>query len=97
MLVVCAVSVVARAAVRPRMEAEVNARERMRTVATARSTVVARMLATSAARREKAWTGAAYAALSKVLNDQGKYELADKAMAKATRVYNDGLAKGSLF
>ena len=30
--------------------------------------------------------GEAYAALAKVLNDQGKYELADKAMAKATRV-----------
>ena len=41
--------------------------------------------------------GEAYAALAKVLNDQGKYELADKAMAKATRVYNDGLARGSLF
>ena len=41
--------------------------------------------------------GEAYAALAKVLNDQGKHELADKAMAKATRVYNDNLAKGSLF
>ena len=41
--------------------------------------------------------GEAYAALSKVLNDQGKPDLADRAMAKATRIYNDGLAKWRAF
>ena len=41
--------------------------------------------------------GEAYAALAKVLDDQGKHDLADRAMAKATRIYNDGLAQWSLF
>ena len=41
--------------------------------------------------------GEAYAALSKVLHDQGKHELADRAMAKATRINNDGLADWHLF
>ena len=40
--------------------------------------------------------GEAYALLSKVLSDQGKYELADRAMAKATRIYNEGLKDWSL-
>lgn len=41
--------------------------------------------------------GEAYASLSKVLNDQGKYDLADKAFAKATRIYNTQLAQWSLY
>jgi cytochrome c-type biogenesis protein CcmH/NrfG len=41
--------------------------------------------------------GEAYAMLSKVLTDQGKHQLADRAMAKATRIHNDELAQGSLF
>ena len=41
--------------------------------------------------------GEAFASLSKCLSDQGKYELADKAMAKATRINNEALASWSLF
>ena len=36
-------------------------------------------------------------ACEQVLNDKGEHELADRAMAKATRIYNDGLAQLSLF
>lgn len=39
----------------------------------------------------------AYASLSRCLDDQGKHELADKAMAKATRLQNEAAAKWSLF
>jgi len=35
--------------------------------------------------------------VSQVLNDKGEHDLADRAMAKATRIYNEGLAKLSLF
>ena len=38
----------------------------------------------------------AYMALAKALNDQGKYDLAAKASAKATRIQNDRLAEWSL-
>lgn len=41
--------------------------------------------------------GEAYATLSKVLADQGKYDLSDKAMTKATRIHNEQLASWSLF
>lgn len=41
--------------------------------------------------------GEAYAALAKVLNDQGKFDLADRSMAKSNRVYNEGLAQWTLF
>ena len=41
--------------------------------------------------------GEAYAALAKVLNDQGKADLAERAMAKATRIHNDALAHWTLF
>lgn len=41
--------------------------------------------------------GEAYATLSKVLADQGKYDLSDKAMNKATRIHNEQLASWSLF
>ena len=41
--------------------------------------------------------GEAYAALAKVLDDQGKHELADRAMTKSNRIYNDNLAKWTLF
>ena len=34
---------------------------------------------------------------AQVLNDQDKYDLADRAMAKVTRLHNDGLAKWNLF
>ena len=40
--------------------------------------------------------GEAYAALSKVLHDQGKHDLAERAMTKATRIYNEGLAQWTL-
>ena len=39
----------------------------------------------------------AYASLSKALNDLGKFDLADKAMAKATRLRNEALSAWSLF
>ena len=39
----------------------------------------------------------AYASLSKALFDQGKTGLAEKAMAKATKLNNDQLAEWSLF
>ena len=41
--------------------------------------------------------GEAYATLSKVLADQGKYDLSDKAMNKATRIHNEQLSSWSLF
>ena len=41
--------------------------------------------------------GEAYATLSKVLADQGKADLAAKAMQKATRIHNEQLASWSLF
>ena len=41
--------------------------------------------------------GEAYATLSKVLADQGKYDLSDKAMLKATKLHNEQLASWSLF
>ena len=41
--------------------------------------------------------GEAFAALAKALDDQGKHDLAERAMSKATRLYNDGLAQWSLF
>jgi tetratricopeptide (TPR) repeat protein len=41
--------------------------------------------------------GEAYATLSKVLADQGKYDLSDKAMVKATKLHNEQLASWSLF
>ena len=46
---------------------------------------------------DQMYHGEAYAALAKVLNDQGKFELADRAMGKSNRLYNDGLAQWSLF
>lgn len=39
----------------------------------------------------------AYASLSKCLADQGKHDLADKAMVRATRLNHAALAKWSLF
>jgi len=41
--------------------------------------------------------GEAYASLSKCLNDQGKYDLADKAFAKARRIHHAALSAWSLF
>ena len=41
--------------------------------------------------------GEAYASLSKCLIDQGKHDLADKAFAKAQRIYHAQLAAFSLF
>ena len=41
--------------------------------------------------------GEAYATLSKGLADQGKYDLSDKAMRKATKMHNEQLASWSLF
>ena len=37
--------------------------------------------------------GEAYATLSKVLADQGKHDLSEKAMLKATRLHNEQLAR----
>ena len=42
-------------------------------------------------------SGEAYASLSKVLNDQGKHDLADKARAKAVKINNAALHAWSLF
>ena len=41
--------------------------------------------------------GEAYATLSKVLADQGKYELSNKAIRKAAKLHNEQLASWSLF
>ena len=41
--------------------------------------------------------GEAYASLSKCLSDQKKYDLADKAMSKATAIHNEALSRWSLF
>ena len=41
--------------------------------------------------------GEAYTGLAKVFADQGKDDLAEKAMAKATKLYNEQLANWSLF
>ena len=41
--------------------------------------------------------GEAYATLSKVLADQGKNDLSEKAMRKATKLHNEQLASWSLF
>lgn len=50
-----------------------------------------------AAIKQDAASGEAYAALGKCLYDQGKDELAEKAFAKATRLYNEQMAHWSLF
>jgi len=47
--------------------------------------------------RKDPGNGEAYASLSKCLNDQGKHELADKAMAKATRLRHDANSQWTLF
>lgn len=47
--------------------------------------------------KEDPKNGEAYASLSKCLNDQGKFDLADKAFAKAMRIYHAKLAAWSLF
>ena len=41
--------------------------------------------------------GEAYASLGKCLSDQGKYELANKAIAKATAINNEHLKEWALF
>ena len=41
--------------------------------------------------------GEAYALLSKCLSDQKKYDLADKAMSKASSIHNEALSNPSLF
>jgi len=55
------------------------------------------LLKTVLQRQASEYHGEAFAALAKALADQGKHDLADRAMSKATKIYNEKLAAWSLF
>ena len=54
------------------------------------------LLKTVLQRQASEYHGEAFAALAK-LADQGKHDLADRAMSKATKIYNEKLAAWSCF